>query len=31
MGVAAGSSVQVLLFVIPFIVLCGWGMGFGEN
>ena len=27
MGVAVGSSVQVLLFVIPFIVLVGWGMG----
>ncbi|KAJ7659506.1 Sodium/calcium exchanger protein-domain-containing protein [Mycena rosella] len=26
-GVAVGSSIQIALFVIPFIVLVGWGMG----
>lgn len=26
-GISLGSSLQIALFVIPFIVLVGWGMG----
>lgn len=27
MGVAVGSSIQIAVFVIPFVVLVGWGIG----
>ena len=29
-GVAVGSSMQVALFLIPVVVIIGWGMGFDE-
>lgn len=29
-GVAVGSSMQVALFIIPLLVIIGWGMGIDE-
>lgn len=29
-GVAVGSSTQIALFVLPFIVIVGWGLGYDN-
>ncbi|KAK3934247.1 hypothetical protein QBC46DRAFT_347855 [Diplogelasinospora grovesii] len=29
-GVAVGSSMQITLFIIPLLVIIGWGMGIDE-
>jgi Ca2+:H+ antiporter len=29
-GVAVGSSMQIALFVLPFIIIVGWGLGYDE-